>query len=48
MIQGVIQNNEVLRNSWTIYRSFGLRIYLRCLHALWDGKRHTFLELLRL
>ena len=46
MIEGVITGKQVLRNGGSILRHFGLRPYLRCLGALFSGRRTTFLELI--
>lgn len=45
MVVGVIQNRDIWRHPWTLCRNYGVGFYLRCLRAVCDGRRHTFLEL---
>ncbi len=45
MIRGTITTRDVLLNSSTIVRGFGLGTFVRCLRALLMGRRTTFLEL---
>lgn len=46
MVQGLIDNHEILSHPVTIARSFGLLFYIRCLFdLLLNRKKHTFLDL---
>lgn len=43
-MRGVITRKEVLSNSLLIIRLWGLRCYVRCLHAALSSAPSTFLE----
>jgi hypothetical protein len=45
MIQGLITSKDVLWRAGSIVRYYGVRRYLRCIGALFSGRRTTFLEL---
>jgi hypothetical protein len=45
MIQGLITSKDLLRNTGSIVRGYGLLRYLRCVRAVLSRRRTTFLEL---
>jgi hypothetical protein len=45
-VHGVITGSDVLRNTLTILRAWGLRCYFRCLRAALSRRSSTFLEVM--
>ena len=43
-MQGVITSKDVLKHLPLIWREFGTRCALSCLHAVLTGKKTTFLD----
>jgi hypothetical protein len=48
MVRGIITQKEILKNPWTLYRSFGTRVFLRCLLSSISPRPQTFLQIVKM
>lgn len=48
MLTGIVNNRELYKHPWTIWRGFGVRVFFRCVQVSLQRRPRTFLEVLQL